>query len=266
MGKKGLLKFEDFGITMPVTDPYVPGPPTWARSELFKINFEMDYASVAHRLPDKLEFLNDPPTGTILCSKAHFISDSSPFLEANLIYHVTYNGKPYNYITNLFVNSGEAMVAGREVYGYAKKLADMEYYTDKGQICMTVERPKGFRILSASVRTKRPAQPDPGDIRDVLLLKVIPSPIMGDPPQVCMLVSIDMTSRVKEAKEAAPPRDTWECSGSISWGVQSTEDPWYETKITKILSASYTAAPASFANGPGGGLASGYIVYDYLKK
>ena len=261
MGKKGTLKFEEFGATMPVTDPYVPGPPTWARGESFRIDFEMDYESVKHRVPDVLEFQNDPPTGTILCSSAHFVSDSSPFLEANLIYHVTYNGKPYNYITNLFVNSGEAMIAGREVYGYAKKLADMEYYSDRGQFCMTVERPRGFRIFSVAVRPKRPATPDPSNMRDVLLLKKIPSPIIGEPPQVCMLVGIDMTSRAKDA----PLRDSWECSGSITWGVQSTEDPWCETKVTKIIGASYSSAAAA-GFGASGGLASGYIVHDFLKK
>jgi acetoacetate decarboxylase len=224
--------------------------------------FEMEYDSVAHRLPEPLEFLSDPPTGTILCSSASFVSDSSPFLEANLIYQVQYKGKPYNYITNLFVNSGEAMIAGREVYGYAKKLADMEYYTDKGQICMTVERPRGFRIFSASVRTKRPKQMDPANIRDVLLLKVIPSPIIGDPPQVCMLVGIDMSARANAAATGAV--DTWECSGSISWGVTSSEDPWSQTKITKIIDAYYSMQGAA-GFGPGGGLASGYIVHDYLK-
>jgi len=260
MGKKGLLKFEEFGATMPVTDPYVPGPPTWARGESFKINFEMDYDSVAHRLPEPLEFLNDPPTGSILCSSAHFVSDSSPFLEANLIYHVSFEGKPFNYITNLFVNSGEAMIAGREVYGYAKKLADMEYYTDRGQICMTVERPRGFNIFSVSVRPKRPGHPEPSEMRDVLLLKTIPSYIVGDPPQICQLVAIGMGARA----EALPARDSWECSGSISWGVTSTEDPWSQTKITKIIDAYYSmAAAAGF--GAGGGLASGYLVYDYLK-
>jgi len=255
MPTKGLLKYEDFGRTMPVTDPYVPGPPTWARGELFKITFEMEYDSVAHRLPEPLEFLGDPPTGTLLCSSAYFVSDASPFLEANLIYHASYRGKPFNYISNLFVNSGEALIAGREIYGYAKKLADMEYYADKGQICMTVERPRGFRIFSASVRTKRPKTPDPNESRDVLLLKKIPSPIIEAPPQVCQLVGIAIDAGMKDVAA-----ESWECSGSISWGVISTEDPWCETKITKIISAEYTRITGGY-----GSLASGYIVHDYLK-
>ena len=254
MAKKGLLRYEDFGRVMPVTDPYVPGQPTWARGEHFRISFEMEYDSVAHRLPEPLEFLNDPPTGTLLCSSAHFVSDASPFLEANLIYHVTYQGKPFNYITNLFVSEGEALVAGREIFGYAKKLADMEYYTDKGQICMTVERPRGFRIFSASVRTRRPKLPDPNDYRDVLLLKVIPSPVLGEPPQVCQLVGL--ATNVSDSNE---PPESWECSGSISWGVTSTEDPWSQTKIAKIIDAYYWHTSNL------GSLVSGYIVHDYLR-
>ena len=254
---KGLLTFEKFGHLMPVTDPYVPGPPTWARGESFQITFEMDYDSVAHRLPEPLEFLSDPPTGMVLCSKAHFVSDSTPHMEANLIYHVQYQGKPYNYITNLFVSEAEALVAGREVYGYAKKLANMEYYIDKGQICMTVDRPKGFRILSAAVRTYRPMEPNPNNVRDVLLLKIIPSPIIGEPPQVCQLVGISINVGSPEPGAA----ETWECSGALSWGVTSTEDPWCETKITKILNASYSISRSGY-----GQLASGYIVHDYLGK
>jgi len=265
MPTKGLLKFEEFGRLMPVTDPVVPGPPTWARGESFSITFETDYESVAHRLPEPLEFQNDPPTGAILCSSAQFVSDSSPFCEANLIYHVKYQGKAFNFITNLFVNSGEALIAGREVYGYAKKLADMEFYTDRGQICMTVERPRGFRIFAASVRPRRPKTPEMNTEgpRDVLLLKVIPSPIVGDPPQVCQLVGIGMggASVQGDGQALIQTADSWECSGSISWGVTSTEDPWSQTKIVKILDATYNRAGTSGY----GSLASGYIVHDYLK-
>ena len=269
MPVKGLLTFEEFGRLMPVTDPVVPGPPTWARGESFSISFETEYESVAHRLPEPLEFLNDPPTGAILCSSAQFVSDSSPFCEANLIYHVSYNGKPYNYISNLFVNSGEALIAGREVYGYAKKLADMEYYSDRGQICMTVERPRGFRIFAASVRPRRPKLPEMSaeGPRDVLLLKVIPSPVIGEPPQVCQLVGLKMgAAQGADAQQAASPNpppapDSWECTGSISWGVTSTEDPWSQTKIVRIIEASYNRTGASGY----GSLASGYIVHDYLK-
>ena len=257
MSKKGTLKFEDFGTTMPVTDPYVPGPPSFSRGESFRITFEMDYESVKHRLPEELEFLNDPPTGTLLCANAIFVSDATPFLEANLIYHVTYKGKPFNYITNVFLNEGEPLVAGREVYGYPKKLADMEFYWDKGQICMTVDRPRGFRIFSASVRTIAPKQPDPKDYRDVLLLKVIPSPIIGDPPQVCQLIGLPTNVGPEGLPKATP--ESFECSGTIAWGAVTAEDPWGETKITKILNAFYTKATGF------GSLASGYIVHDYLK-
>jgi len=144
-------------------------------------------------------------------------------------------------------------VAGREVYGYPKKLAHLEYYIDQGQFCMTAERPKGFRIFSASVRTLRPKQIPPEENRDVLLLKVIPSPVIGEGPQICQLVGLE----VKNATDT--PHDTWACSGSISWGVSSSEDPWYETKITKILDSYYTVRKTYVT------LGSGYIVHDYLK-
>ena len=253
MAKKGLLKFEEFGVTIPVTDPYVPGPPTYALGDTFRISFEMDYDSVAHRLPEPLEFLNDPPTGMLVCNNDHFISDSSPYYEASLVYHVKYQGKPYNYYANLLISEIDALVAGREIYGYPKKFAHIDYYIDQGQFCMTADRPKGTRIFSASVRTLRPKQLNPAENYDVLVLKVIPSPIIGDKPQVCQLVGLTIKSMTDELP------DSWECSGSITWGSQSKEDPWHETKITKILSA-YFMRRKSYVE-----LGSGYIVHDYLK-
>ena len=257
MSKKGLLKFEEFGYSMPVTDPYVPGPPSWSRGcERFSISFEMDYDSVAHRLPEPLEFDGDEPSGTLVCIRNPFITDSTPFLEAQLIYRVTYLGKPYNYITNIFVSEEEAMVAGREVYGYAKKIAYMNYFTDKGQICMTVDRPKDFRIFSASVRTRRPKLPNPNDHRDALLLKIIPSPVEGAGPQICQLIGVGTTYEHIIGSDNLP--DSWECDGSISWGNVTNQDPWGETKITKITKAFFGRVNTV--------LPFGYIVHDYLKR
>ena len=257
MLQKGLLKFEEFGFSMPVTDPYVPGPTTWSRSgERFMISFEMDYDSVAHRLPEPLEFDGDVPHGALLCIRNPFITDSTPFLEAHLIYGVKYNGQLFNYVSNLFVSEVEALVAGREVYGYAKKMAHIDFYTDNGQICMTADRPKGFRIFSAAVRTRRPSQPNPDNRRDVLLLKVIPSPVKGAGPQVCQLVGLKTTNQPIVGSDGL--MDYWECDGSISWGAVTKEDPWGETKITKITDAFYTHANTE--------LPHGYIVYDYLNR
>ena len=255
MSRKGQLKFDQFGFSMPITDPYVPGPPTWARGgEQFMISFEMDYDSIAHRVPELLELDGDVPHGALLCTYTPFITDSTPFIETQLIYCVTYNGKPYNYVTNLFVSQEEALVAGREIYGYAKKMAYMDYFTNKGQICVTVDRPKGFRILSASVRTRRPLAAETLEYRDTLLLKLIPSPVKDAGPQVCQLIGVEAKGDPIICSDNLP--DFWECDGSLSWGIQSKEDPWSETRITKITSAFYGRSNIV--------LPHGYIVHDYL--
>ncbi|GHT78057.1 hypothetical protein FACS1894130_04000 [Spirochaetia bacterium] len=256
MGKPGLLKFEDFGVSMPVTDPFVPVPPVYPRSvEQFIVHFEADYDSVAHKLPYPLEFEGDKPSGMVVCNSIGFVTDSVPFLEAQLAFNVTFKGKPFLYLANLLVNSGEAMASGREVYGYAKKMAHMDYYTDMGQYCMTADRPRGVRIFSASVRIKRPmAPPDPAKGRDTLCLKLIPGYAKDSGPQVCQLVGIPITGAVVTGSDGMP--DFWECTGSISWGSMSQDDPWHETRITKITGAAFGRSNSV--------LQYGYLVHDYL--
>jgi acetoacetate decarboxylase len=256
VAKKGLLQFGQFGESMPVTDPYIPVPPVYPRQvEQFVINFEADYDSVAHKIPEPLEFDGDVPTGAIVCNKIGFVTDATAFLEAQLAFNVTYNGKPFFYVANLFVSSAEALVAGREVYGYAKKLAHCDYYTDLDQYVMTVDRPRGIRIFSASVRIHKPATP-PGqaDYKDTLCLKLIPSPVEGAGPQVCQLVAVPIKGDIVKGPDGLT--EFWECSGSISWGSTSQEDPWHDTKITSITGASFSHCNSI--------LQHGYIVHDYL--
>jgi acetoacetate decarboxylase len=257
MGKRGLLEFGRFGASMPVTDPYIPVPPVYPRQvEQFVINFEADYDSVARKIPEPLEFADDVPTGAIVCNKIGFVTDATSFLEAQLAFNVTYNKKPFFYISNLFVSSAEALVAGREVYGYAKKPAHCDYYTDMDQYVMTVDRPRGIRIFSASVRIHKPALP-PGqeNYKDTLCLKIIPSPVAGEGPQVCQLVAVPIKADIITGPDGLA--EFWECSGSISWGSASRFDPWHETKITKITEATFCRSNSI--------LQYGYIVHDYLK-
>jgi acetoacetate decarboxylase len=258
MGKKGLLQFEEFGESMPVTDPYIPVPPVYPRQvEQFIVNFEADYDSVARKIPEPLEFAGDVPTGAVVCNKIGFVTDAAPFLEAQLAFNVTYNKKPYLYISNLFVSSAEALVAGREVYGYAKKLAHCDYYSDLDQQVMIVDRPRGIRIFSASVRIHRPATPPgPEASKDTLNLKLIPSPVAGEGPQVCQLVAVPIKGDILVGPDGLA--EYWECSGSISWGSSSRLDPWHETKITKITGATFCRSNSI--------LKHGYIVHDYLKQ
>jgi acetoacetate decarboxylase len=255
MGKKGLLKFGQFGMSMPVTDPYVPVPPVWSRHvEQFAINFETDYETAARKIPEPLEFDGDTPTAAVVCNYIDFVTYASSFLEAQLAFNVTYKGKPYLYLSNLFVSSEDALVAGREVYGYPKKMAHMEYYSDKGFYCMTAERPKGVRIFSATARIHNPKVPVSGNPKDTICLKLIPSPVKGEQPQVCQLVGIPITGEILKDSDGLP--EFWECDGSVTWSSNSREDPWQDIKINKITSVTFVRLNSI--------LQPGYIVYDYL--
>ena len=256
MKNVGTLKFEDFGFSMPVTDQSFPSPPSIFRDcEQFGIFFEMDYDSVKHRLPEPLEFYGETPSGMLLCSNFGFVSDSSPFLEFELIYHVSYEGKPFDYVINCFVSGESGMTVGREVYGYPKKMAHMEIHHKNELVTMTADRPPGMRLLTAMVKPLQPMEPDVSGHHDSLCLKVIPGPVTGGPPQVCQLVGVEFYPTTNIGSDGVA--EYYNAEGHIEWGSASPFDPWHETSITKITSAYYTRLNAIIPNG--------YVVHDYLK-
>ena len=129
MDKKGQLTPDKFGSSMPVTAPAVQSPPFWYRDmEMIIMSYETNADAAAGILPEGPE-LADDASASIVISNYHF-STFGPYCEAILGISCTWEGKPMTFLPNLFVTQEAPLIAGREIWGYGKKLAHIELYNE----------------------------------------------------------------------------------------------------------------------------------------
>lgn len=254
MAKKGKLKVQDFGYTMPVSDPAHCSPPFLYRGiEAFTIVYETDYESAAQMLPEPLEFSSDPPVAGLMMSNLTF-SNFGPYKEAILMFNVIFKNKNYLYIPNLFVTQEDPLIGGREIWGYAKKLADMEFKKERNQIISWVERPSGNRLFTATVSPETNLKLEDWQNTDILSLKKIPSAEEGKKPDVCQLVGCEF--KLTPILGSDGIAELWRCKGSLTFDSQSRDDAWHRAPVVNILDAIYGWFNIH--------LPYGYLVHDYL--
>ncbi len=122
------------------------------------------------------------------------------------------------------------MLAGREVWGYPKKLARIGFERDRDMVVGTLERPAGVRLATAIIRPEQPAGPL-GSNGPTAGLRIIPSATPGEKrPAIAELIAADTEHTIREA---------WEGPGSISFPDHSALDPVDRFPVRRILKAIY---------------------------
>ena len=134
-------------ITMPWHAPVFPAPPhRWKGVQVAVFPFAPDPEAVARILPPGL----DPREGlgliTMLCYPWAESYRQHPFNEMVALVPVTCDGVEGNYVPNIYVNTDEALIPGREVAGWPKRLAEVTWERDGNAFSGTVTR-WGERIL-----------------------------------------------------------------------------------------------------------------------
>jgi acetoacetate decarboxylase len=144
--------------------------------------------------------------------------------------YAQHEGKPLTYVQQIFVDTEPPMLAGREIWGFPKKLATIGLTRDRDMILGTLERPAGVRLASVIVRPERSISnlPSSGPTTG---LRVIPAADVGATrPAVAELVAADTEHTIREA---------WEGTGSISFPDRSALDPVDRFPVKRILKATY---------------------------
>lgn len=229
MAKEGRLTKERFGFSMPTDAPLFCKPPIYYKeTESIGFAYETDEEAVLEILPEGLE-VPSPAIATVIFVRYPF-STLGVYDEAILGVGCTWQGAPRFYIAHIVVNSDVPMAAGREIWGYPKKFADISFQKEGDLILGTMERPKGNRICTGVMRPEVPvesgqAEPIPG-----LSLRVIPSPEEGAEPSLMELVEVLTDSTTLEA---------WQGPGFVQYESTSSIDPWHRIEVRKVLSATY---------------------------
>jgi len=226
---KGRLTLDRLGYSMPPDAPAFQAPPYHYRNaQAISIKFETDPESALDVLPAPLELIE--PASASLSFYWYPFTTFGPYHEAILRLYARHEGKPLTYVAQIFVDTEPPMLAGREVWGYPKKLARIGFDRDKDMVVGWLERPQGVRLATAIMRPEQPAGPLASN-GPTTGLRIIPSARPDENrPALAELVAADTQHTIREA---------WEGPGSISFPDYSALDPVNRFPIKRIIKAVY---------------------------
>ena len=201
MTVKGRLTLDQLGYAMPPDAPAFQAPPYHYRNaQALSIKSETDADVALEVLPAPME-LREPASANLSFYWYPFTT-FGPYHEAILRLYAEHDGKPLTYIVHIYVDTEPPMLAGREVWGFPKKLAKIGFERDRDMVIGWLERPAGMRLATAVMRPEQPAGPL-GSNGPTTGLRIIPS---AEPkksrPALAELIAADTQHTVKEAQES----------------------------------------------------------------
>lgn len=217
---------------------YGPPPYLYRGVEDIFIAYEADPAGVEALLPPGVTAADEVPT-CIAWGRWVPFSTFGPYHEAYVMVRASFEGQTYLYQPFIFTDNEIPLVAGREIWGYAKKLAVMERSQGGAgqpfgeQMLFTVERPRGQRIMTMSFVCD--ALFNPAELEDlpVLSTRLIPNAEAGKPPSVAELVRLDVEAPLHTSADGTPM--LWTGRASVTMDARSGADPWHLLAPTRIL-------------------------------
>lgn len=229
MTGRGRLTLEKLGYAMPSSAPaFAPPPYHYRNAQAISVRFETDPDAALEVLPAPLELIE--PASANLSVYWYPFSTFGPYHEAILRLYARHDGKPLTYIHQIFVDTEPPLLAGREIWGFPKKLATIGLARDRDMIVGTLERPAGVRLATALMRPERPVG-QLGSNGPTTGLRVIPSADPADPrPALAELIAADSQHQLREA---------WEGPASIAFPDRSVFDPVDCFPVRKIVKAVY---------------------------
>ncbi len=240
MGKQGKLTIDKMASTMPVDAPaYHEKPFIYKDAHIYAFQYETDEESASELLPEQLA-LTDTPSATLAFIEYGQCS-LGPYREVTLSIDATYEGEQIPYLAYLFLDEDVPILAGREVYGFPKKKAAIEFTRQEDVLGMYVERPKGIRICSAVMRDALVFSPMPkGSHVSQVVLRAIPSPEENKKHSLLELVKVDYIIEKGVVSFG---------TGGCSFTGASELDPLHKLPVRKMLLCSHMAFDGTLAYG-----------------
>lgn len=225
-----MIKKENWGFTNPiVSDLYGKPPLVWKDMLLHMVVYETDIENIEKVVPEPLKVR----TNKVFIWHSYFElgTTQGSFKETAVYVQVEYNGIKGDYEPFLYVNSHLPLTAGREIWGYQKKLADIEIVSEMEAVRAQTNR-LGHEIIKGLVVPRYEANMDeiPWSPDGVFSLKYIPSAEEnGEPVRELVLTPGEFTAH--EGKFFGGP-------ASVKF-ERSEIDPTYLLEPKKILGGFY---------------------------
>jgi acetoacetate decarboxylase len=236
-------------FAMPLTSPaYPPGPYRFRQREYLVITYRTD--------PRKLrEFVPEPLQVEEAVVNYEFIRmpDSTGFgdyTESGQVIPVSFEGRKGAYAHCMFLNDDPPIAAGRELWGFPKKLADPSLRVEVDTLVGTLDYgpvrvatgTMGYKHAPADVAAVKASLAAPN-----FLLKIIPD--VDGTPRICELVEYRLQDIELEG--------AWVGPGALDLHAHALA-PVAELPVLEVLSATHIIADLT--------LSLGKVVHDYLQQ
>jgi acetoacetate decarboxylase len=162
---------------------------------------------------------------------------------------VGFEGKPGNYYVYLMLDHDAPIAAGREIWGFPKKLGQIKMEEKDGVLISTVER-AGITLIRAAMELSQEVKPEAVPLPAPFFnLKLIPSVKKDAPPDVMQLTSTTL-------ENVNVHRVYYTNKATLEFGT-SPVDPFHKIPIKEVMSGRYTNWDFTFTYGE--------VIHDYLK-
>ena len=235
-------------FAMPLTQPaYPPGPYRFYDREFLIITYRTDREKLAALVPEPLEVVSD-------LVKFEFIRmpDSTAFgdyTEAGQVIPVRFGERTGNYTLNMFLNDHSPIAAGRELWGFPKKLAGPTLRVETDTLVGTLDYGP-IRVATGTMGFKHKEADALGTLRELsapnYLLKLIPH--VDGTPRICELVEYHL--------EDIQLKGVWSGPGALSLHAHALA-PVAELPVLEVVSTVHLVADLT--------LGLGQVVLDYLE-
>lgn len=220
-------------------------------AEMLTVFWETNPEIVARLLPSPLKPAERPIAFAFVAHYPRTNFDVT-YYESALFISASYNGEEGNYCLAMPVTNDIAMAGGREVYGFPKKIADIDI-TRQGEMVSGWTERRGVRFMEvrarltgkfddaqAQERLMSMATGDDGSIRGISYnFKYFPAPEGG---------SLDYNPRLVRQETVFRPKQMLFGEAEIIL-KPSDYDPWAEVEVVKMLGALYTVGDNSMLGG-----------------
>ncbi|MGQ9723167.1 MAG: acetoacetate decarboxylase family protein [Candidatus Jordarchaeum sp.] len=143
--------------SIPIQAPMYPEPPyKYPGARGILIVYETEPNNIKKVLPDVLE-VGDMPLAFLGIMEYPKCEPLGPYNEAYLMVQAKCGDVSAWFNPFMWVTTEEALVAGREIWGFPKKMADIELVQKEEKVMGTVER-KGIKFIEAVVEPSGPLE------------------------------------------------------------------------------------------------------------
>ncbi|MGY5876112.1 MAG: acetoacetate decarboxylase family protein [Candidatus Thorarchaeota archaeon] len=201
---------------------------TLAETVMINVMFTTTIEAIERVLPPPLE-PPEAPIGSAYVAEFHRPNFCPPYNEAAVFVEAQYKGMTGSYCLSMPVTNDIAMIGGREIYGYPKKIAERIEVVRKGDSVSGICMRRGIPIIEIGAKLTDPFEGDIAGSPHFLLKSFADEKGTGS----------DVNPRIVKQHSVITWGKREVGDGAVRFG-KSPHDPLFEIPVGEVLMALYT--------------------------